>query len=412
MQYEWPRSKRKVKLFSKDLTDIDFIRSLKEPVVLNSDFTKEFDFNRWLSYEVNSNNIRPVDYDKFLSDFDPYHEVSIEKYDEETRQQKYGKMTLGNFIENMRNPDSRGLYLKDWHAQREFQIPSDFYEEKLPYFMKMDWINFEKWTMDKENPVDGDYKFVYFGTPGSRTLLHYDVFRSFSWSLNVTGFKHWLFLPMEKTKEFFAKYPEETDFTKHPEVFEDFELVEWIQSPGEIMVVPPGCYHQVLNLTECLSINHNMINVFNVIGVCVELQDRFLAVLKELEDQKDIRDPADFAEVVEMVLNSDYRITKKRMLQLAKMVENDRKKELENSSFLHQDPPSDIEDPDFWTDGNFYIIQSILKSDCGCECFGKHLLSKNLCQNFVERMKAIDFFFSQVVIRKMIQDNGDFDFYG
>lgn len=51
---------------------------------------------------------------------------------------------------------------------REFQIPPDFYEEKLPYFMKMDWINFERWTMDKENPVDGDYKFVYFGSPGSR----------------------------------------------------------------------------------------------------------------------------------------------------------------------------------------------------------------------------------------------------
>lgn len=114
----------------------------------------------------------------------------------------------------------------------------------------------------------------------------------------------------------------------------------------------------------------------------------------------------------QMVLNSDYRITKKRMLKLAKMVENDRKRELGSSSLLYQDPPSDIEDPDFWTNGNFHIIQSILKSNCGCECFGKHLLSKNPCQNFVERMKAIDFFFSQIVIRKMIQDNGDFDFYG
>lgn len=136
MRYEWPRSKRKIKSFSKDLTDIDFVRSLKEPIVLNSDFTKEFDFSRWLSYEVDSNNIRPVDCDKFLSDFgkfifrnilylksfpDPYHEVSIERYDEETGQQKYGKMVLGNFVENLRNSDSIGLYLKDWHAQRFFR---------------------------------------------------------------------------------------------------------------------------------------------------------------------------------------------------------------------------------------------------------------------------------------------------
>ncbi|KAE9549984.1 hypothetical protein FO519_006804 [Halicephalobus sp. NKZ332] len=392
MQYEWPRSEKRLKTFSRDLTDIDFIRSLKEPIVLNPEFTTGFGFDRWLAQETNSNDVRPVDYDKFLSDFDPFHEVSIERYDEETGKQTFGKTTLGNFVENLQNPDYRGLYLKDWHAQREFKIPPDFYEDKLPYFMRMDWINFEKWTMGQENPVNGDYKFVYFGSAGSRTLLHYDVFRSFSWSLNISGIKHWLFLPIEKTTEFFKKYPEETDFTRHPGIVEEFGLIEHIQSPGEIVIVPPGWYHQVLNMTECLSVNHNTINVFNVIGVCLELQERFLAVLKELEDQKELRDPSDFADVVEMVLNSDYRITKKRMLKLAQMIETDRKKELKNSVFLEQEPPQDIEDPDFWTNGDFMILKSIVGFRCGCPFSEKHLL--------------------QIVIRKIVQDNGDFEFYG
>jgi hypothetical protein len=44
-----------------------------------------------------------------------------------------------------------------------------------------------------EAPTDvagsADYRFVYVGLPGSRTLLHADVLHSFSWSINVVGTK-------------------------------------------------------------------------------------------------------------------------------------------------------------------------------------------------------------------------------
>lgn len=128
--------------------------------------------------------------------------------------------------------------------------------------MKMDWINSESWTLDSRNPVEGDYRFIYFGSKGSRTLLHYDVFRSFSWSLNISGFKHWLFLPINRTEEFFKKYPEETDFTKYPGIIEEFDIIQWIQSPGEIMVVPPGWYHQVLNLVKTMLDKHRLVVFF------------------------------------------------------------------------------------------------------------------------------------------------------
>jgi hypothetical protein len=36
-----------------------------------------------------------------------------------------------------------------------------------------------------------DHRFVYVGRRGSRTLLHADVMRSFSWSANVCGRKLW-----------------------------------------------------------------------------------------------------------------------------------------------------------------------------------------------------------------------------
>jgi hypothetical protein len=36
-----------------------------------------------------------------------------------------------------------------------------------------------------------DYRFVYIGRAGSRTCLHADVVRSFSWSINVAGAKRY-----------------------------------------------------------------------------------------------------------------------------------------------------------------------------------------------------------------------------
>ena len=40
-----------------------------------------------------------------------------------------------------------------------------------------------------------DYRFVYLGPRGTRTPLHADVLRSFSWSVNLAGRKRWRLLP-------------------------------------------------------------------------------------------------------------------------------------------------------------------------------------------------------------------------
>ena len=41
------------------------------------------------------------------------------------------------------------------------------------------------------------YRFVYMGPRGSSTAVHADVFRSFSWSINLAGRKKWRFLAPE-----------------------------------------------------------------------------------------------------------------------------------------------------------------------------------------------------------------------
>lgn len=43
--------------------------------------------------------------------------------------------------------------------------------------------------VEHERARTSDYRFVYVGLKGSRTLLHADVLRSHSWSVNVAGTK-------------------------------------------------------------------------------------------------------------------------------------------------------------------------------------------------------------------------------
>lgn len=61
-----------------------------------------------------------------------------------------------------------------------------------PLFFCSDWLN-EYW--ESFDPVRDDYRFVYVGPRGSWTPFHSDVFGSFSWSANIVGKKHWIFLP-------------------------------------------------------------------------------------------------------------------------------------------------------------------------------------------------------------------------
>jgi Cupin-like domain len=144
------------------------------------------------------------------------------------------------------------LYLKDWHLQSFLEqhhpqedslyvIPSVFPDDMLNPFLKEFGI--------------GDYRFVYWGPPGSSTAWHSDVMNSYSWSYNVYGEKEW--------------------------TFEGWDTC--IQRPGELMFVPAKQRHSVSNCTEALSINHNWISVWNLNDVWQCMKSEIKAIDKELE---------------------------------------------------------------------------------------------------------------------------------
>ncbi|KAM8764046.1 2-oxoglutarate and iron-dependent oxygenase JMJD4 isoform 3-T3 [Rhynchonycteris naso] len=152
------------------------------------------------------------------------------------------------------------LYLKDWHVCRDFSAKGLF---TLPVYFSSDWLN-EYWdALD----VD-DYRFIYMGPTGTWSPFHADIFRSFSWSVNICGRKKWLLFPPGQEEAlrdchgglpYDVTAPEFWDsHQQHPMLEHCSPPLEVIQEAGEMVFVPSGWHHQVHNLVimrSCSGIN-------------------------------------------------------------------------------------------------------------------------------------------------------------
>ena len=65
----WSTCPRNVRILDSSVSDLEFVRSLKEPCLLSNGFTSKFQFNLFLKDELNEFGMRPVDYEKFLKYF-------------------------------------------------------------------------------------------------------------------------------------------------------------------------------------------------------------------------------------------------------------------------------------------------------------------------------------------------------
>ncbi|CAL8079455.1 unnamed protein product [Calicophoron daubneyi] len=175
--------------------------------------------------------------------------------------------------------DNRLLYLKDWHY---FKTAKNKEYYRLPELFSSDWLN-EFWSLRKD--VDDDYRFVYLGPKGTWTPLHADVYHSYSWSANIVGIKRWWFFPPGEEKKLCDKnghVPIEVRGLPLDKMDVRHFVIE--QHPGQIVFVPSGWYHEVLNLTDCVSINHNWFNATNVDWIWEHLQDQLRLVQESTSD--------------------------------------------------------------------------------------------------------------------------------
>lgn len=144
-----------------------------------------------------------------------------------------------------------------------------------------------------------------------RTPFHADVFNSYSWSTNVYGKKKWILFPPgaeDKLKDKLGNFPYNIDNTDHKGTH--FEV---IQNQSDAMFVPSGWYHQVYNLTDTISINHNWINATNLLKIYKAMEDKLELVKKEINDCKDADN---YHEECQMILNATFGLDFKEFFSL------------------------------------------------------------------------------------------------
>ena len=236
----------------------------------------------------------------------------------------YVEMSLRDFLFNHMNRDeddkdsnqgldlsSVGFYLKDWHFVNSFPEINPIY--KNPIIFTEDWLNY---YCDYKGIQD--YRFVYLGCKGTYTPFHCDVLKSFSWSSNICGEKLWLFFQPgaeDYLKDNLGNYLQRVDLEEDFDVLNiksnhgsnpnkdlvrecrrkleesgRFKCVRIIQRAGETIFVPSGWYHQVVNLCETLSVNHNWVNACNIEFMWNSLKEDLKGSQQQLIDLVDLPD--------------------------------------------------------------------------------------------------------------------------
>ncbi|XP_017860233.1 PREDICTED: jmjC domain-containing protein 4 homolog [Drosophila arizonae] len=216
------------------------------------------------------------------------------------------------------------LYLKDWHLAA--QLPAyEFYQ--VPKYFASDWLN-EQLIEQKRD----DYRFVYMGPKDSWTSFHSDVFGSYSWSTNIVGHKKWLILPPGeelKVADRLGNLPFSIDESLLEQNNVRYFTIN--QTANEAVFVPSGWYHQVWNVTDTISVNHNWFNACNVPLVWRNLLSNLQAVHREIADCQQMDN---FEAHCQTMLRASFGINYLDFIELLEFIAERRTSTTNNSHLL------------------------------------------------------------------------------
>ncbi|RNE97491.1 uncharacterized protein Tco025E_09439 [Trypanosoma conorhini] len=185
--------------------------------------------------------------------------------------------SLGEVVECWRQ-NKRVVYLKDWHMQLDSETHAttattpQFGEKpglgkehrflhgdglyQAPAYLGDDWMDDfcrcsrgDKVHYHHFGGTESDYRFAYIGPPSSWTPLHFDVFGTYSWSLNVCGEKLWYFPSPEGNQRLLENSLYGLVLPVDIRTTTGAELWAVLQRPGDLVFVPSGYLHQVHNVS-------------------------------------------------------------------------------------------------------------------------------------------------------------------
>lgn len=228
------------------------------------------------------------------------------------------RMTLRDFFKYSRaveGRDDRPLYL----FERNF---STLAPVTANAFSAPPAVSEDLFSVLGSSPYRPDHTWLIAGPRKSGSTFHKDPNASSAWNACVRGLKAWIFYPPQATPP--GVVVGSGDGGEGSEVATPVSVLEWyadhwpahaararkggpdapvagLQRPGDVVVVPAGWWHQVLNLQESVAVTHNFVSTSNLAtalelarddpaalsGIPTSLQDTFHAEWrKALREQK------------------------------------------------------------------------------------------------------------------------------
>ncbi len=166
------------------------------------------------------------------------------------------EMTLAEYVDYLKAPDERKLYLTSWNFREECpELLNDF---EVPIYFRDDWLQ----EIDPQQQFD--LLWLFLGPANAGFCLHVDIGLTSAWNVQLTGRKKWLLFPPKQTKYLYEGEVDAfaPDLQEFP-LFARTEPIECIVSAGELIFTPSGWWHQTKNLESGLAITANFADQTN-----------------------------------------------------------------------------------------------------------------------------------------------------
>lgn len=193
-------------------------------------------------------------------------ESLLERYGQVSFRAECLDWPLQQYIDYMRNnQDESPLYLFDSHfAQKTEQAGHSMADDyTIPECFDQDAFK----ILDKERP---DHRWLIMGSAKSGSTFHKDPNGTCAWNAVTTGSKLWIMFPPDCPPPGVYVSADEAEVTSplsiaewlltfHKEARHTRGFLEGVCHAGEILYVPSGWWHLVVNLEECVAVTQNFV---------------------------------------------------------------------------------------------------------------------------------------------------------
>ncbi|XP_038697866.1 F-box protein At5g06550 [Tripterygium wilfordii] len=181
------------------------------------------------------------------------------------------KLKLGDYFRySDQVREERPLYLFDPKFAEKVPVLGSDYE--VPPYFREDLFS----VLGKERP---DYRWIIIGPAGSGSSFHIDPNSTSAWNAVVKGSKKWILFPPDVVPPGVHPSPDGVEVACPVSIIEWFmnfygatenwkkKPIECICQAGEVIFVPNGWWHLVINLEESIAITQNYVSRRNLLNV-------------------------------------------------------------------------------------------------------------------------------------------------